>query len=156
MSSRRSHDEVERWERDLLERVPFAAEHVPDAETYHYDARLVESYFPTSTIGVGGEICVPRNAIVELKTCQKWINDRGSHGGRRRGAFQIRDETHNELVELDGWYSFLVLDGDEILAGWFWSAGDVSGKLSFTNGGSGSEQRRAHLSWPYVVPRARV
>lgn len=146
---------VERREQAILATLPLNAAHVPDAETDHYDAVLVESFVPTSTIVVIGKLEVPAETPLELKTCQRWISDNGSRAGRRRGQFKINESTHEELVDLDGWYLFLVLEGDDLLLGVMIAAEDLE-DLPFYNASKRFKSRRATLPWFKVAPEEAV
>lgn len=71
-------------------------EHVPDDEIEAYDARFERA----SDHVLDGR-------PVEIKSCLPWITD-GTR--RRRGRYWIRRGAHDDLVERDGVYVFVVVD----------------------------------------------
>lgn len=159
MSQRHSHEEIERRERALLEELPFEAEHVPDSVNNAYDAELLEPFEGggSADLSLVGALRIPTGTPLELKTCQRWIDDSGSWNGRRRGTFRIQQGTHEELVEAGGWYCLLVMDVDEILGGRLMDAEMLELCVtSWTNGGTKYRSPRAHLSWGSVMPTDAV
>lgn len=153
-----SVEEIEDRERRILDAAPFDAEHVPDAETSAYDARLVEPFQANGTVATYSSIVVDEGTEIELKTCQRWINDRHSHGGRRRGQFMIQQAAHEELCDIRGVYAALVLDEDEqLLAGRLVAPRDLDPFLTWSNGGGSKyATKRARLPWFKIVPKTDV
>lgn len=146
---------VEQREKAILQDLPLNAAHVPDSETDHYDAVLVESVQSSSTIAVIGRLEVPAETPLELKTCQQWISDNGSRSGRRRGQFKINERTHEKLVDVSGWYLFLVLEDEDLLHGVLIAAEDLK-NLPFYNASQRFTSRRATLPWFKIAPKEAV
>lgn len=149
-------EQIETRERTILDRAPFEAEHVSDAETQAYDARLLQPFTPNQSVGVSGRIRVSAGTILELKTCQCWYDDPHSRGGRRRGQFKVNRDAHEELCELGGLYAALVLDGEEILGGRFVEPAAVGDASTWYNGGRKYATDRATIPWPKLVPKSLV
>jgi hypothetical protein len=51
---------------------------------------------------------------VEIKSCQKWVVDDYRSTSRRYGRFCFEKKQHKELCSKNGFYTFLVHEGDEI------------------------------------------
>lgn len=152
-----SSDVWERVEISLLQEVPGSFSHVPDSETRDFDARVDRDITPSTELPIVGRSLVPEGTIVELKTCQKWIDDAGSGGGRRRGAFFIKKGPHALLLDRGGVYLFVVTDEERTpLASRLVAADEVHPLLTWTNGGRRRSRKRAILSWPRVVEKGEV
>lgn len=145
-----SADEIERFERWLLDELPLDAEHVPDSETQAFDARLVAPYTTTNGLRIIGRTRLEAGTPIELKSCHVWISDNGSGQNRRRGTWQIAKGNHDGLEELGGVYCCVVLDGEKVLAGRLLAPSDLDSFVSSWTNGGWSEQR-AHVSWRSVI-----
>lgn len=150
-------EQIEARERRILEAAPFAAEHVPDSETSAYDAELVEPFQANGTVAAYGSLVVDHGTPLELKTCQRWIDDSYSRNGRRRGQFMIQRRAHETLKELGAKYAALVLTGDEqLLAGRLIDPVDLDPFLTWSNGGTKYATRRSKVPWFKIVPKTDV
>lgn len=148
----------EDFEREILDRLPLEARHVPRSETSEYDALLEEPFSTTPPLVLdSGRISLEAETPLELKTCKRWIRDTHSDGDRRRGQYKINESTHTKLVEARGAYIFVVLDEDsgEILAGRAIVAEGLPA-VPFHASGKKYSSDRATVSWPRVVPKAEV
>ena len=148
-------DDVDAFERELIDALPIALEHVPDADAEHYDAVLEGALVSSTHARLFGWLHIPRETVVELKTCQRWINDRGSGLDRRRGRWKIDRDAHRELVARDGVYLLAVLEGgvDDVRAWVMLPAEELDPHLpSWTSNGE-SETREAskQVRWADVI-----
>lgn len=149
-------EEIEDRERDLLDQLPLDAEHIPDTETSAYDARLESVFTTTKTLPVTGGLAVGAGTPLELKTCQRWIEDRHARAGRRRGRFGIYQSGHERLEELGGVYLCAVLDGLEVLAARLIPPENVTEVVSWTASGKKYQTPRCMLAWPHLIPKREV
>lgn len=90
------HDANREERGNVIERlicILLELEHVPDDDVELYDARFNRP----------GHVLDGRPG--EIKSCLPWID-----GDSRRGRFWINRDAHDELVERDGVYIFVVVD----------------------------------------------
>jgi len=115
-----------------------------------YDA-CVRGYFHSSTqLGpLFGWIAGDHVTKVEIKTCQRWINDAGSNGGRRRGSWYIDRDAHEQLVGHGGLYLLVLRDGDDIIAWVIVPASELDRDLKWSENG-GRRVARARHPWTAV------
>ena len=52
---------------------------------------------------------------LEIKSCQQYITDVGSHRNRRSGRFVFNEEQHEYLLENNGIYALVVRMGDIVI-----------------------------------------
>lgn len=148
--------QIRRMEEKLVEAVPADLEHVSDGVTRAYDAEFVSGYTTTPELPVVDRAYVEAGTPAELKTCQVWIDDAGSGGGRRRGRWFVQRDTHDELASAGGVYVLLVTYGGEIVAGRVAPTDAVSRLASWTNGGKRYDSQRAYIPWAKVIDPGQV
>lgn len=146
------NQQINLMERGLFDELPVDVEHVDQSEAVHYDGRFVSRYVSTDDLPIIGRMAVDAGTIVELKTCQEWIDDEGSRSDRRRGRWQLQKQAHEYLEEHDGIYCLLVLHGDQVVDGRLLPATDINGLASWTNGGYKYTSPRAIIPWSKIVP----
>lgn len=148
-----SEELINRMEQGLFEEIPPEVEHVHKGQAIHHDGLLVKDYTTTSELPIIGRAVMGAGTPIELKTCQKWIDDRGSSNKRRRGRWQVQKTAHEALEENDGAYCLLVLDIDEVLDGRLLPARGLNGLASWTNGGYKYNTPRAFIPWSKIIPK---
>lgn len=67
---------------------------------------------------------------IEVKTCQEWINRVDDIGELRHGRFTFVKEQHEYLLCQDGYYLFIVRNGDMIVRSRLLKADDVFAWMS--------------------------
>jgi hypothetical protein len=151
-----SVEEIETREQSILDQLPLEAKHVPKAETDQYDAELVEPFASNGKISCVGRLAIEPGTPLELKTCQEWIDCHSSGAGRRRGQFAVNESTHDALEQLGGVYVFLVMDGEQILAGRIRPPEDLDDIATWSPSSSRYSSRRAKIPWFKLVPKGVV
>lgn len=144
-------EQIRMMEEALFETIDAPIHHVGDEITRDWDGKFVEGYTTNGSLPIVGRTYIPAGTVVELKTCQVWVDDAGSNGGRRRGRWQLSRDTHDVLEDEDGVYCLLVLDGERVVDGRVLPAEELNGMASWTNGGSDYSSERAIIPWAKVI-----
>lgn len=148
---------VERMEQSVLESIDVETRHVPDGEARKFDARLLEPVDVDEQLRPAPDPDDP----LELKTCQRWIDDRGSRGDRRRGRWWIGRRAHEDLLELGGGYVLVVLDETGDVLAYVVVVATVLDELleqRWTGNGGSHHQgdESAQLPWPAILDPEEV
>lgn len=144
--------QIKLMEQSVIRIIPPDLEHVDDGKTRDYDAQFIADYVTTNELPVVGQTMVEAGTAAELKTCQIWIDDSGSNGGRRRGRWFIQQDAHEALREADGVYLLVVTrDEEEVVDGRVVPPHALDGLLSWTNGGNRYNTPRAYVPWSKVI-----
>jgi hypothetical protein len=78
---------------------------------------------------------------LEIKSCQQYITDVGSHKSRRSGRFVFNEEQHKYLLQNNGIYALVVRMGDIV----------IHTRLIKANLISGISGRASVKPWPGVI-----
>lgn len=154
MSSRRREYYGNQLELEVIDSVDADLDHVPDDQTELYDARLASSLVSSRSLPLIGRSIAEAGSPVEIKSCVRWYDDDHSNGGRRRGRWHIRKESHAELVELDGFYLLSVRDGEgSTLASRIVLAAELTPLLTWSPRGGSDPSRdyMAVVTWSRVI-----
>ncbi|WP_408957255.1 hypothetical protein [Natrinema sp. 74] len=163
MSSRASELESPKASGDALEGEIVQAvdtlEYVGDRTATWHDARTTAVLEPDQSLPFYGIVLVESGVPVEIKGCQIET----SNGDRStRGRFYVKRAAHEQLLEADGMYLFVVYlprPGLPQVARAIVPATLVDELLSgrwYEVGGSRSEQEVAKLTWSHVIDPAGV
>lgn len=157
MASRSAESRAREWaalERDVCAQLPAGLSRMSDRSRLggtFWDAICSEPLVDEPELRLIGTELVGEGSLVEIKTCQEWIDDRHASAGRRRGRWTFHSRNHQQRLEHAVANALVVLDDQEVLAAAIVTADVVDELLEGRWGGTDTERGRyAQLSWLHV------
>lgn len=139
-------------EKQVCAAVPLDCEHVSNQETHRYDARVTgDSGDRPLTIGA---VAIEPGTEIEIKTCQRQIDDGGSNAGYRHGRWRFTPTQHDRVIDAGRVYLLGVLEDGSFVGAALVAPDELDALLTerwTASSRTNHHDREARLPWPELL-----